>query len=460
MESALRRAGLAAQAINYVNAHGTGTRDNDLAEARALKKLFGDHVPPFSSTKGFFGHSLAASGAIEAVVCIEALRRQQLPPNPGYTATDPAIGIEPVKTLRGANITHAMSNSFGFGGNNAVLIISRAESPANTRPPRPTPVKIVGLSVIGPGKIATREIGEPLPAGSVAVHACEDEIDLPMLTSSQRRRLNRLSQMILQCASRSHARNPAQRLAISFGTGLGFMSSAGAFIENYISKEEREPMPSQFPASVHNAAAGQAAIYLGAHGMNSAPTAGEISFECALWLAMSQLANEEADCALAGAADELNKYPLSIGQRWGLWTERIKPGEGAVSVSLTAAEKGSTLGKIAALRIGRYRRPFDAQREASWIGSAVDLGTVDVLLSGAGGTPALDPMYGAVAAALSSMTGGRLRHQTYKEHCGEYHSASGFGFSVALSIAHQTGHGVLLYTLGLRGAKALCSVEP
>jgi len=68
MDSALRRARLDPRAIDYVNAHGTGTRDNDVAEATALKKLFSEHVPPFSSTKRFFGHTLAASGAIEAVV--------------------------------------------------------------------------------------------------------------------------------------------------------------------------------------------------------------------------------------------------------------------------------------------------------------------------------------------------------------------------------------------------------
>ena len=85
MQAALRRANLTAAAIDYVNAHGTGTRDNDLAEAKALKNLFGDRVPPFSSTKRIFGHALAASGALEAVVCIEALRQGQLPPNPGST---------------------------------------------------------------------------------------------------------------------------------------------------------------------------------------------------------------------------------------------------------------------------------------------------------------------------------------------------------------------------------------
>src|ERR1051325_5235981 len=192
-------------------------------------------------------------------------------------------------------------------------------------------------------------------------------------------------------------------------------------------------MPSQFPASVHNAAASQIAIDLGAHALNSAPTAGEISFECALWQGMSQLSIGEADCALVGAADELNKYLLSIGKRWGMWTERTRPGEGAVVASLVRGETTATpLARVTALRLGRYRWPFDAQREADWIASAVDLAAVDVLLSGSGGWPALDSMYTAVASALSSRAGRVLAHHTYKQLCGEFHAASAFGFSVAL----------------------------
>ena len=76
--------------------------------------------------------------------------------------------------------------------------------------------------------------------------------------------------------------------------------------------------------------------------MNSAPTAGEISFECALWQAMTQLATGEADCALAGAADELNKYLLSIGKRWGMWTDQTHPGEGAVVASLVRGETAAS----------------------------------------------------------------------------------------------------------------------
>jgi 3-oxoacyl-[acyl-carrier-protein] synthase II len=461
MQSALKRAGLESSAINYINAHGTGTRDNDLVESKALKAVFGDRVPPFSSTKHFFGHALAASGAIEAVVCVEALRHQEIPSNPGFLEPDPAIGLEPVTTFQRASLTHVMSNSFGFGGNNAVLIFSKPETIPLTRTPESRPMAITGLGVIGPGAIAEREIEKPLPPGKVLVHGCGALADTALLTPNQRRRFGRLVQMALIAARRSHTPDPSQRLAVAVGTGLGCLEDAGVFLENLISKDEREPMPARFPNSVHNAPAAQIAIDQNACAMNSAPTMGEISFESALWQGMRQLEIGEADCALVGAVDELNKYPLAIGSRWGLWDEKTIPGEGAMIASLTRTENSALpLARVTAVRLGRYRKPFDAEREADWIAAAVDLKNVEIILSGALGWPALDENYPAVVVTLSKRAGRTLEHQTYKQLCGEFHSASAFGFSVAVEIARDKKCGVLLYTLSPRGAKAICCVQP
>ena len=460
MQAALRRAGLKSSAINYVNAHGTGTRDNDLAESKALKTVFGERVPPVSSTKRFFGHALAASGAIEAVVCVEALRRQEIPPNPGFTTLDPAIGLEPVTALRSASLTHVMSNSFGFGGNNAVLIFSHPEARVLTCEPRPSLVAVTGIGVVGPGAVGVHEIEPPLPAGTVMAHSCGVLADATLLTPNQRRRFCRMVQMAIIAARRSHVHDSAQRLAVAIGTGFGCLEEGAVFIENLISNDERAPMPSRFSGSVHNAAAAQIAIDLGARAMNFAPTAGEISFESALWQGMRQLAIDEADCALVGAVDELSKYPLSLGKRWGFWTEQTRPGEGAMVARLTRTERAvAPLAHVTTVRLGRYRRPFDAEREADWIASVVDLTTVDVVLSGAEGWSALDAHYTGVVAALSSRAGRSLEHQTYKQLCGEFHAASAFGFSVAVELLRQGSRGVLLYTLSPRGAKAISCVQ-
>ncbi len=461
MRTALARAGLEPSAINYVNAHGTGTRDNDLAEAKALKALFGERVPPFSSTKRFFGHSLAASGAIEAVLCVEALRHQQLPPNPGFSQVDPAIGLEPVRELASAKLTHVMSNSFGFGGNNAVLIFSTPTSTATTRAATPAPINVTGLGVIGPGAATMRNITSPLPADQLSVHSCEPLPGAASLTPNQRRRLGHLHQMAVLAARASHAPTPDQRVAVAMGTGFGCLAEGAAFIENYVGKDEAEPMPSRFPGSVHNAPAGQIAMDLGARGLNSAPTAGAITFECALWQAWRQLDAGEADVALAGATDELQNYPLAIGKRWGIWTEQTVPGEGAVVARLTGGDASSpALARVTALRLGRYRRPFDAARETSWISEKVNLSSIGILLSGGHGLPSLESLYESVAQEISRRAGRTIEHQTYKQLCGEFHSASAFGFSVAVKLARERQCGVLLYTLAVRGGKALCLVQP
>ena len=125
MERALRSAGLAPEAIGYVNAHGTATPFNDAAEGKAIAELLGR--VPLSSTKGMMGHSLGAAGAIEAVFTILALREGFLPANINFRMCDAELELDVVANeVRPARLTAALSNSFGFGGTNASIVIQRA----------------------------------------------------------------------------------------------------------------------------------------------------------------------------------------------------------------------------------------------------------------------------------------------------------------------------------------------
>ena len=124
MEKALRMAGLQPSDIDYVNAHGTGTPNNDASESQALRRLFGSSLPPVSSTKGMTGHTTSASGAIESVISLLALRHRFIPANVGWH-TPMDNGITPVShVMPDTNLRHVMCNSFGFGGNDSSLIIS------------------------------------------------------------------------------------------------------------------------------------------------------------------------------------------------------------------------------------------------------------------------------------------------------------------------------------------------
>jgi 3-oxoacyl-[acyl-carrier-protein] synthase II len=127
MRRALADAGLAAERVGYVNAHGTSTKLNDLAETAALKQVFGDHAYrlPISSSKSMLGHLIGAAGAVELAICVLALRRGVLPPTINYETPDPECDLDYIPNeAREVRVRHTLSNSFGFGGQNTSLIVS------------------------------------------------------------------------------------------------------------------------------------------------------------------------------------------------------------------------------------------------------------------------------------------------------------------------------------------------
>jgi len=128
IKKALESANLQPDEISYINAHGTGTEVNDLSEGKAVMMAFGAKIPPLSSTKAFTGHTLAAAGAVEAVVSILAIKNNFIPANLNFSERIHELSFDPViKCLKNQPVRHVMSNSFGFGGNNTSLIFSRFE---------------------------------------------------------------------------------------------------------------------------------------------------------------------------------------------------------------------------------------------------------------------------------------------------------------------------------------------
>jgi 3-oxoacyl-[acyl-carrier-protein] synthase II len=131
MQQALAEAGLAASAVGYVNAHGTGTPQNDRAEALALRRVFGEGGVLMSSTKSLVGHTMAAAGSVEAAATILALQHGLLPPTANLEHLDPDVPFDCLPgTARPADIGVALSNSFGFGGQNVSLIFEKAPTRA------------------------------------------------------------------------------------------------------------------------------------------------------------------------------------------------------------------------------------------------------------------------------------------------------------------------------------------
>ncbi len=301
MRRALEDAGLAPEAIDYVNLHGTGTPENDAAEAMALRRLFAV-PPPLSSIKGALGHGLAAAGAVEAAVAALAVSHGLMPGNTGLQALDEGLGLTPLTAASAAPVKAVLSNSFGFGGNNGALVIAAPGAfPARNATPPPPPLTVSGyacLSGAGDTSATLAALADGgSPAGAVPLERLA--IDLP---AAQLRRLKRLPRLVLALAGLARREGPAPG-AIFAGSGWGGLSETHDFLQRLFQSGEQFPSPTDFVGSVHNGPAGQAAILCQADGPNVTMAGGEASFAEAL-LAAEHLFHGGERPALLVCADE------------------------------------------------------------------------------------------------------------------------------------------------------------
>ncbi len=130
MRTAISRSGLQPGEISYIHAHGTATRANDIAETRGIRLVFGEKAPPVSSIKSMTGHTLGAAGAIGTAVCVKAIAAGWIPPTTNYTAPDPDCDLDYVpNAARQVDVNAALINAFGFGGQNACLVVTKTNLP-------------------------------------------------------------------------------------------------------------------------------------------------------------------------------------------------------------------------------------------------------------------------------------------------------------------------------------------
>ncbi|MCK6501253.1 MAG: hypothetical protein L6Q38_17375, partial [Nitrospira sp.] len=444
------------------------------------------------SVKRFFGHTLAASGAIKAVVCVQALMEQATPGNPGFVVADPELNLEPAREFQQRPVARVISSSFGFGGNNVALVFSRADQRpatgdqevAGTAESRRRRVDVLGVGVVSPsgqaldavwstlergGAPATEmEVAAVPPVVRVPVHPCGDIAATHFPDPSRRRRWNRIQQMILSAGYQTagpelRANLTPARTTLAVGTGLGALNDTMAFVENMVANDERAPRPTFFTNSVHNSLASQVAIEMGITGANVTTVQREVSFEAALWHGALGLRRNRCDLALVGGADELSPHALAVGSRWGWWSAervdratrtglgrrprgsgRMAAGEGAVMVALgEAAPGGDRLATVAGVRLGRMAWKagdwLDADLEAHWVASMLESaevvpGEVDLWLTGANGWEPMEAAYAAVHRAWERRVGRSIPMGRYKQGCGEFPAASAFGFLVATGL--------------------------
>ncbi len=390
MQAALADAGLDPAAIDYINLHGTGTLDNDLAESRAIHALFGDRPPLLSSVKGAMGHTLGAAGAIEAVVAAIAISQSIVPANVGFSNIDPALNLAPVTAPVRAPLTTVLSNSFGFGGNNAVVAIG-TRGP-NSRPSevhRPPLTVTAAACLTGAGH--TEETWESFCAGRQCSGCLDDRMVTEGLPPRTVRRLKRLPKLALALASNACRTLPAERIpvAVSLGTAWGALSETHDFLRRLSETRQQFPSPTDFIGSVHNAPAGQIAMLLGAKGANVTTSGGDASFEQAL-LAADLLTRPGNDPILLLGADEAQPVLAPLFDGSVRAAETLADGGGALVLERGENHGGPTVTLL------EYRFGLDPDCMASLVERLGGVGGVGreygVILAGL-------PAYGYTQAA-------------------------------------------------------------
>jgi 3-oxoacyl-(acyl-carrier-protein) synthase len=428
MKAALKDAGLPPSAIDYINLHGTGTPDNDLAEARAIASLFSS-PPPLSSIKGATGHSLAASGAIEAVVSALAVSRDLVPGTTGCNQPDPALQLKPQRTCTDQPVNTVLSNSFGFGGNNGCLVIGKSGStfPAVQREKNDL-LAIHGCACLS-GAGLTQETLDRLRLGfPVAGILAPDQL-AHHLPPKFVRRLKRLSRLTLLLASAAHADSGGKPppSAVFMGTGWGALSETWDFLQRLTESGEQFPSPIDFVGSVHNGPASQVALFFQATGANVTASGGDYSFEQAMLTAQTLL-TETGQSALLLGADE-GHDPFSRLLDPSVASGPLADGGGALYVNRESQGARCLV-----------RLPFYGQ------GNETDL--PDRLIATLGGAAAMRHTYAAVLAGvpaardtqgagqlkvLRDRIGPDLPICSYRQWTGEFASASAVAAVMAVS---------------------------
>ena len=279
MSKALQMAVLRPSDINYVNAHGTATPNNDLSESAALMRLFGNKMPKVSSTKAFTGHTTSASGGLEAAICVLALQHGFVPANLHWSQSAEGL-IRPVVHTEHMPIKHILCNAFGFGGNESSLIISSKGTDLSEAP----------LHSVNP---------------SIVIDQADDTDVSVYINPSEARRMTLQTRRIVVAAKRAMKEaNITMPDAIVCATQWGCMLQSMRFLQDMMDSNEQQLKPTPFIQSTHNTIASLIAILTGNHGYNSTYSQGHKSFSCALKDIETQIALGQIRNALVLEFDE------------------------------------------------------------------------------------------------------------------------------------------------------------
>lgn len=299
MREALMMSGLRPEDIQYVNAHGTGTPNNDQSEGVALQRIFGERMPLVSSTKAFTGHTTSASGSIEAVICILAMQQGFVPANLGWKCQMPG-GITPTLGADDVKLKNVVCNSFGFGGNDTSLVFSR-ERPAGSADAYNPEIKV---SVLAKVEISSeeelsdiRKYVKPLAARRMG----------RLMKSSLLSSLKALEQAGVDMPD-----------AVITGTAYGCLENTEKLLRQIDEEDEETVSPTFFMQSTHNTIGSNIAIRLGCHGYNSTYSQLGDSLRWAMLDAGLLIRSGKCKTVLVGCHDESTPTLNAVLEKLGM----------------------------------------------------------------------------------------------------------------------------------------------
>ena len=258
MRGALEMAELQPTDIEYINAHGTATPNNDLSESAALLRLFGNTMPAVSSTKAFTGHTTSASGGLEAAICVLAMQHAFIPANLRWNETAEGL-IRPVTHTEHRPLRHVLCNSFGFGGNESSLLLSTQ-----------------------PIDLSSTALASPL-SPVVAIDQTDDADVSAYVSGPEARRMTPQMRRIVTAARKALKESGVEQPdAIVCATQWGCMYQSMRFLQQMLESDEQQLQPTPFIQSTHNTVASLIAILTSNHGYNATYAQGTQSLACAL----------------------------------------------------------------------------------------------------------------------------------------------------------------------------------
>lgn len=436
MRSALRQAGLAPGDLGYINAHGTGTPDNDVAETLAIHALYGPAapIPPVSSSKSFFGHALGAAGILEFITSLSAMLNDLLPPTLNFEAPRPGCDLDYVPNqARAAHYDSFLSTSAAFGGVNAAAVGGRMH--ARQRPEIAwDDILITGIGLVSPVGFNSEDFAAALRAG----HSGVDRIDrfeggdsaqsAGLLKDFQARRLaptvdtrrmDRLTQYAVVAASLAlRESDPRQRfepsrLGLTVALTRGPVSTQERFLNSLYQDGIERMSAKHFPSMVLSTLAGEIAQACRIKGSNLTVVDGRTAGLRGLLVACEHLRqNDELDAMIVVAADEIGALFFRLFERLGLvadtqrYGQAPRPydpqaggvvlGEGAVAVVLERKHSVQRREARAYARVSGWGMTADAapegglEPEGRWLEQAARLALADAGI----GTDDIGAVYG------------------------------------------------------------------